>query len=61
MTSRWLRNLRRRVRRQRQRDLEAAMERAAAAAETDPCPRCGSRRLCESDCPVAPWNMEPTL
>lgn len=27
--------------------------------EVPPCPRCGSPEGCRTDCPVAPWNMEP--
>lgn len=25
----------------------------------DPCPKCRSTQLCEPDCSVAPWNIEP--
>ena len=34
-------------------------ERVSAATHVEPCPECESTQLCEPECSLAPWNLEP--
>lgn len=38
------------------RDVERRVE---ARVEVRPCRECGSRQLCEPECNLAPWSLEP--
>lgn len=63
VTTNWRRKLgavraagtRRRTRRLLQ---EAERKLDETPVEVEPCPECHSRQACDSDCPVAPWNLE---
>ncbi len=53
------RNARDRARRRLKRWLASVEDRAWRTTKVRPCPECRSRQLCEPECIVAPWNLEP--